>query len=65
MSSLSVTSQTSIPLALQVTVLRDELDSQEIEGEAVVALLDQAAEAMEQMTRELDPHLGQLLDIHI
>ena len=58
-------STASIMQAVQISMLREELDAQEIEGQAVIDLLDQTAEVMEQMARELDPNLGQLLDVYL
>lgn len=59
--SVHVTSNPSYQQAAQIAVLRDELDAQELEGQAVIKLLDQSAEVMKQVSA--DPHLGQLLDV--
>jgi len=51
--------------AVEIAVARKALDAQEVEGEAVLTLLDQSAEVMQQMARELEPELGQLLDEYL
>ena len=61
MSSIGGVGAASVMQAVQISVLREELDAQEIEGEAVLDLLEQSAEALQQ----LDPHLGQLLDTYL
>jgi len=61
MSSIGSVNAASIMQAVQVSVLREELDAQEIEGEAVLELLEQSAEVLQQ----LEPHLGQLLDTYL
>jgi hypothetical protein len=58
-------STASIAQAVEISVARKALDAQEVEGEAVLALLDQTAEVMEQTARELDPDLGKLLDDYL
>lgn len=58
-------STASLMQAVEISVAREALDAQEVEGEAVLALLDQTAEVMEQMARELDPDLGRLLDVYL
>lgn len=63
MSSIGAATGASLMQAVQVSVLREELDAQEIEGEAVLDLLEQSAEVLQQ--NGADPHLGQLLDTYL
>ena len=55
----------SIMQAVQISVLREELDTQEIEGEAVLDLLEASAEVAARGARDLDPSLGKLLDVYL
>jgi len=61
LNSIGGVNAAAILQAVQISVLREELDAQEIEGEAVLQLLEQSAEVLQQ----LDPHLGQLLDTYL
>jgi hypothetical protein len=58
-------STASLMQAVEIRMAREALDAQEVEGQAVLALLDQTAEVMDQMARELDPDLGRLLDVYL
>ncbi len=58
-------STASLMQAVEIRMAREALDAQEVEGEAVLALLDQTAEVMAQMARELEPDLGKLLDVYL
>jgi len=58
-------STAAIAQSVQISVAREELDAQELEGKAVIKLLDQSAEVMEKMARELDPNLGRRLDVYL
>ncbi len=58
-------STSTLMQAVEIAVARKALDAQEVEGEAVLTLLDQSAEVMQQMARELEPELGQLLDEYL
>jgi hypothetical protein len=65
MSSIGSIGSGQTRQAIEVAVLKKELDAEEIKGEAVQKLIEQAAETVEPVATDPDAQVGQQLDIFV
>ncbi len=65
MSSIGSIGSGATRQAVEVAVLKKELEAEEVKGEAIKEMVEQNAENVEPVANDPDAHVGQQLDIFV